>query len=110
MRLRLLEIITSIQWIKPRIQEKPCPFPILHDEAPLTQPFPILRQYQIDTIAFQIAKCFDYAVGRDHGLLSQHDFFQRFGGEDVRAEVERRIHDEGVRGKGEEVGAVWVEG
>lgn len=93
MRLRLLKIITPIQRIKPRIQEELRPVPVLEHKTPRTQSLSVLRQHQIDSIAVQVSECFDHAVGRDDGIITQHELFEHFGREEVCAEVEGGVHD-----------------
>lgn len=109
MTLGLLKVIIPIQRIEPAIQKKARPLPLPHDKTPLAQRLGVLRQDQVDLVALQMAEGPDDAVRRHDGLVFEHEAFEPLRGEDMLVQRERRIHDQGVRGEREEVGAVWVE-
>lgn len=72
MAFRLLEIIASIQWVKPGIKEKFGPFSTPYNEAALTQPLIILREHQIYLVCLQMRECLDHTVRRNDRLVLEH--------------------------------------
>ena len=105
-----LKIIAAIERVEPRVQEELRPFAPPYYKATLTETFSILREDQIDLVAFEVCECSDDAVRRDHGLIPQHQRFEALLVHDVRGEGEFRVHDQAVGRQAEEVGRMGVLG
>jgi len=76
MSLCFLEIVISVQWIKPRVKEEPRPVPMANYEASLTEPFTVLSEHQIYLITLQMGERLDNTVWWYHRLVLQHQRFQ----------------------------------
>ena len=72
MPLRFLEIVTPVQWIKPHIQEEFGPFALPKYETLLAESLAVLREDQINLVALEVREGMDDAVGRDDGLVLEH--------------------------------------
>jgi hypothetical protein len=94
MTLRLLKIITPIYRIKPTIQEEFSPLPISHNETTRRQTIFILRDDEVYSVALQVAKGFDDAVGGYDGRVCYHEAFEFRGREQRGVEGERGVHDQ----------------
>src|SRR4051812_7803426 len=81
MRLRLLKVVTPVNWIEPGVQKVLRPLSIPHNDARRRQSFLILRNDKVYPITLQVAKRLDNAVWRHHGLVDDHELFEAGGGE-----------------------------
>ena len=105
-----LKIIAAIERVEPRVQEELRPFAPPYHKAALTETLSILREDQIDLVALKVCERSDDAVGRDHGLIPQHQRFEALFVHDVRGEGDFRVHDQAVWRQAEEVGRMRVLG
>lgn len=72
-RLSLLKVVAAVERVVPRVQEELCPLALAHDECAGTQALVVLRQDQVDVFGAAGVECADYAVGRDDGLVGNHE-------------------------------------
>lgn len=95
MRLGLLEVVAPIQRIKPRVEQELGPVAVAHDEAPRREAVLVLRQREVDLLAAQVREGADDAVGRDDGLVLDHQGVHLLRGHDL-LDRQRRVHDQRV--------------
>ena len=69
MSLCFLEVVISVQWIKPCVKEESRPVPMTNYEASLTEPFTVLSEHQIYLITLQVGEGLDHAVWWYHRLV-----------------------------------------
>lgn len=86
MRLRLLEVVASVDRIEPRVQEVLGPLSIPNNEAVLRQSIFVLSNNKIYPISFEVSERFDDTVWWYYRLMDDHEFFELRGREDVRCE------------------------
>ena len=91
-----LKIIATIERVEPGVQEELGPFAPPYHEATLTETLSILREDQVDLVAFKVGEGSNDAVRRDHGLIPQHQRFEALLIHDVGSEGELRVHDQAV--------------
>ncbi len=110
MGLRLLEIITPIQRIKPRLQKEPRPLPIPHHHAPRRNPRLVLRHHKIHLLRLERLESLDDAVGRHDRHVAAHQRLEPRGRHEVLLDRELRVHHQPARVQEPDVPAVGVFG
>ena len=75
MAFGFLEIVAAVQRIKPSVQEKFGPVGVADEQAPASQTIAILREDEIDALAFEVREGFDDAVRGHDGLVGDHEGF-----------------------------------
>lgn len=96
MCLGLLKIITPINRIKPRLQQKPRPLRIAQHKTRRSQPFFILREHKVDVLPAQVRKSLDNTIRRHDGVVDEHGRLELGGAHHVLLDGQLRIHDERV--------------
>lgn len=81
--LRFLEIVAAVQRVVPGIEEELGPIGVANEQTSASQTLSVLREDEVDALAFQVRERLDHAVGRHDGLVCQHQAFQLGGREEL---------------------------
>ena len=76
MRFRFLEIVTSIERIEPGVDEELGPITVPQDKAAGRKSFLVLCEDKVHIFPLQMRERLDDAVGRDDGVVFNHDVLQ----------------------------------
>lgn len=95
MSLRLLKVIAPVDWIEPAVQKVLGPLAISDNKAARRQAILVLGDDEVNSVALQIAKCFDDRVGGDNRRVGDHQALEARGREEVRVDGKGGCHDEG---------------
>lgn len=110
MRLRLLEVIIPVDWVKPRIQEVLGPISSTDNETIRRQAVFILCYNKVYPVCLQIPKGLDHAIWRYNRLIDNHKLLQPRWIGDMRLDRYRRVHDQRSTIKVPEEGTGRIEG
>lgn len=108
--LGFLEIVAAVQRVEPGVQEELGPVGIADEQASARQTFAVLREHEIDALAFEVREGLDDAVGGHDGLVGDHEGFEFGGLQDYAGEGLAGVHDQGGGREVEDPMGVWVEG
>lgn len=78
MSLSLLEVVTSVQRIQPRLKEELGPFSVAENNVVMYETRFVLRQNNINVVSTEMTKSLDDAVRRHNGLTANHQRLQLF--------------------------------
>lgn len=103
-----LKIITSIQRIKPGVEEEFCPISLPKNEAPLTQAFTILRENEIYLVTFQVRKGLDHTIWGNDRDVPVHQLLKPFRCHELAVKIDFRFHNQSMWRKRQEVFGMWI--
>ena len=108
--LGFLEIVAAVQRVEPGVQEELGPLGVADQQAAAREALAVLREDEVDALAFEVREGLDDAVRRHDGLVGDHEGFEFGGLQDYAGEGFAGVHDEGGGGEVEDPVGVWVDG
>lgn len=96
MCLGLLEIITPVNRVKPRLQQKSRPLRVAQHKARCGESFLILCEHKVDILPTQVRESLDNTIRRHDRVVDEHGRLELRCIHHVLLDRQLRVHDERV--------------
>lgn len=107
MCLGSLEVVGSVEWVEPGIQEELCPLAVPQNKASGRHALLVLRQHKVHVVSLEVRERLDDAVRRNDRSVLNHEFLELLGTHDLLLNLELWRHDKRILLEIPEISAVW---